>query len=294
MQKGQVPPCGVDVSIDMNRLACSFDGDADRIVFHAFKEDGSWVLYDGDKEAALAALMIFQEFNVLKDAFAAKGEEFSLGCVQTAYANGASTAFLRSNDVPVVFAKTGVKYLHHKAEDFDIGVYFEANGHGTILFSKRLLSSLTKLQVEMQSAGVADRKKVAVERLLACADVITQAVGDALSDMLLIIAALHILCMDMRSWESMYTDLPSKQLKVPVPNKELIRCSIDEMRTEEPKAMQIELDDAMWKVSDGRCFIRPSGTEDVVRVYAEAATSEEANWLAEEAIKIIKKNLGEA
>ena len=34
--------------------------------------------------------------------------------------------------VPVSIAKTGVKHLHKKAIEFDIGVYFEANGHGTV------------------------------------------------------------------------------------------------------------------------------------------------------------------
>lgn len=29
---------------------------------------------------------------------------------------------------------TGVKWLHHKAIEYDIGVYFEANGHGTVVF----------------------------------------------------------------------------------------------------------------------------------------------------------------
>lgn len=33
---------------------------------------------------------------------------------------------------------TGVKHLHHRADEFDIGCYFEANGHGTVLFSTRL------------------------------------------------------------------------------------------------------------------------------------------------------------
>lgn len=32
---------------------------------------------------------------------------------------------------------TGVKHLHHKAKEFEIGVYFEANGHGTVLFNKK-------------------------------------------------------------------------------------------------------------------------------------------------------------
>ena len=27
---------------------------------------------------------------------------------------------------------TGVKYLHHEALKYDVGVYFEANGHGTV------------------------------------------------------------------------------------------------------------------------------------------------------------------
>ena len=26
----------------------------------------------------------------------------------------------------------GVKHLHHRALTFDVGVYFEANGHGTV------------------------------------------------------------------------------------------------------------------------------------------------------------------
>lgn len=56
-----------------------------------------------------------------------------IGVVQTAYANGSSTQFLTKElAIPVACVKTGVKHLHHKAKEFDIGVYFEANGHGTV------------------------------------------------------------------------------------------------------------------------------------------------------------------
>ena len=80
------------------------------------------------------------------------------------YANGAATAFVRDVlRLPVCFVKTGVKYLHHKgvtrnclvlcsyveekktyfqislAKEFDVGVYFEANGHGTVLFDEAFL-----------------------------------------------------------------------------------------------------------------------------------------------------------
>jgi len=37
--------------------------------------------------------------------------------------------------------------------------------------------------------------------------------------------------------------------------------------------------------------VRPSGTEDVVRVYAEAETKEEADKLAETVVKIVQEIL---
>lgn len=45
-------------------------------------------------------------------------------------------------NIPVVCVPTGVKHLHHKAQDYDIGVYFEANGHGTVVFNKEAKQKL--------------------------------------------------------------------------------------------------------------------------------------------------------
>lgn len=71
-------------------------------------------------------------------------EPLRLGLVHTAYTNGASTSFsLRllnqiqeqfRNEVTCTLAcvRTGVKHLHRKALEFDIAVYFESNGHGTV------------------------------------------------------------------------------------------------------------------------------------------------------------------
>lgn len=68
--------------------------------------------------------------------------------MQTAYANGTSTTYLTNTlGVAVGCTPTGVKYLHHAAVEFDVGVYFEANGHGTVLFSSRLLAKLHEVGV---------------------------------------------------------------------------------------------------------------------------------------------------
>lgn len=54
--------------------------------------------------------------------------------------------YLKSRGVPVAMAKTGVKFVHHEAEKYDIGVYFEANGHGTVLFKDKVLARLTDMR----------------------------------------------------------------------------------------------------------------------------------------------------
>ena len=46
------------------------------------------------------------------------------------------------------------------------------------------------------------------------------------------------------------------------------------------------------KYPKGRCFIRPSGTEDVIRVYAEASAQDAADSLANSVAQLVDKFLG--
>lgn len=85
------------------------------------------------------------------------------------------------------------------------------------------------------------------------------------------------------NWYNMYSDLPSKQIKLSVKDKSVIHCSEDEMEVMEPATLQESLNKSMALVEQGRCFIRPSGTEDVVRIYAEACTEEGVHMLVEDA-----------
>ena len=103
---------------------------------------------------------------------------------------------------------------------------------------------------------------------------------------------IKVLDMDLVRWHDLYTDLPSKQQKVGVPDKSMVACSEDETAVVRPQALQDDLVAAMQTVRHGRCFVRPSGTEDVVRIYAEAATQEEANKLTDLTFAAIRKHLG--
>lgn len=188
-----------------------------------------------------------------------------MGVVQTAYANGSSTRYIeRSLRLQVVCTPTGVKHLHHAATRFDIGVYFESNGHGTVVFSHKALKALRKIDPQTPS------QRSALEYLTCLTQLINQTVGDALSDLLLVEALLAQKAWTMPDWHNTYVDLPNLLLAMPVRDRNLFVSTDAERRLLEPKGLQDEIDKLLAKYSDARCFVRKSGTEDVVRVYAEA------------------------
>ena len=175
--------------------------------------------------------------------------------------------------------------MHHAAvEHFDVGIYFEANGHGTVVFNKKYEQFALECETEYGNPFF-----VQLHRL------INPAVGDALSDMLLVDYLLRSLGGDdnnggwtLEDWNTkLYDDLPSRMLKVLVKDRTIIECNSNESVCLQPESVQPLLQKAMDAVSNGRCFVRPSGTEDVVRVYAEAKTRQEADCLADKAAQIV-------
>mmetsp|Transcript_14428 Transcript_14428/g.18717 ORF Transcript_14428/g.18717 Transcript_14428/m.18717 type:complete len:220 (-) Transcript_14428:120-779(-) len=200
-----------------------------------------------------------------------------MAMVQTAYANGGSTTYAKQKGIKLDFAKTGVKFVHETADKYDIGVYFEANGHGTALIKGTVVEQVRALVLDPESRG-----GVARRRLLALHQLINQAVGDAMSDMLAIEAVLCVKRWDISDWDACYVDLPSRQCKLPVKDRTVIVCSPDETFVLSPPELQVKLNE-LQKQEGFRCFVRPSGTEDVVRVYAEGPSQAEANQLAQSA-----------
>ena len=255
-----------------NLRGCSVDGDADRLVYWYHGRD-AFEIVDGDKIAALLAVFIVEELAAAQPLIGKP----SLGVVQTAYANGAAAAFLAERGIKITFAKTGVKYVHHAAEAFDVGVYFEANGHGTVLVKEALRERLAQLDGEPGTGG---RARVAVSRLHAVARLANQAVGDALADLLLVEAVLCLQQKSIAAWGALYNELPSRQLKQRVASRALLEPNATETRLVAPAALQSKIDALAASHKSGRAFVRPSGTEDVVRVYAEAATRRDADALA--------------
>ena len=63
-------------------------------------------------------------------------------------------------------------------------------------------------------------------------------------------------------------------------DRTLVKTTADESTCTAPEGLQAAIESEVAQVPSGRSFVRPSGTEDVVRVYAEAATQEATDALA--------------
>ncbi|CCH62045.1 hypothetical protein TBLA_0G00980 [Henningerozyma blattae CBS 6284] len=285
VKTNQKLPNGITTDIinesSKNVIHCSFDGDADRVVFYyQDPQSNTFNLLDGDKISTLFANFISMQ---LKLAGIDYENEIKLGVVQTAYANGSSTNYLQQNlKIPVACAKTGVKHLHHEAcTRYDIGVYFEANGHGTIIFSENFYKIINqKINAESQIENTP--KLRALKTLKVLSALINQTVGDAISDMMGVMAVLAILNWTPQIWNKEYTDLPNKLAKLVVPDRSVFETTDQERKLTSPAGLQSKINKIVAKYENGRSFVRASGTEDAVRVYAEA--SDDVNKLCQEVL----------
>ncbi|KAE9596737.1 putative phosphoacetylglucosamine mutase [Lupinus albus] len=294
VQKEKVVPHGFG-SKDVGIRCASLDGDADRLVYFSVQPEsnGTIDLVDGDKILSLFALFIREQLSILNEKEDIKNShQARLGVVQTAYANGASTSYLKQLGLEVELTPTGVKYLHEKAAEFDIGIYFEANGHGTVLFSEYFTGWLEARSNELSSGSKGSEAEKAALRLLAVSKLINQAVGDALSGLLLVEVILQHMEWSIHRWNDLYHDLPSRQLKVKVADRTAVVTANAETVVVSPPGLQEAINEETAKYPQGRCFVRPSGTEDVVRVYAEASTQETADSLANSVAKLVNQFLG--
>ena len=261
---------GKETNIKNLRLA-SLDGDCDRLMYYYIDSNNNLNVLDGDKQICLI-------FEFMKPFIEKCGVKLTIGVVQTGYANGASRDYIENNlGLKSIITPTGVKHLHFEAKKYDISIYYEANGHGTILISNDAVKKLNDVLSNDKDNKLSNEEKTAIEMLILIHFVSNQAIGDALADLLLVEAALYALNWDIFKWNSIYKDRPSCLTKLTVKDRTAFKTANAEQTCIEPKGVQDKIDEICSKYKDSRSFVRPSGTEDCVRVYAEATTKNDAN-----------------
>ncbi len=200
--------------------------------------------------------------------------------VQTAYVNSRASKYLEEKGIRNLLCPTGVKNAHPIVLQFDIGANDEPNGHGTIVGKWEKINAALK--------GSED--KLEAKKLKAFLELSNMCVGDAMANVLMLEAIMRDMDWSVKDLASIYQDNPSKTYKAVVKDRTKFKVIWDESRLTQPIELQTVIDAEVAKVEEGKAFVRPSGTEDILRIYAEAKTSEQMESLAQAIIKEIDTN----
>ncbi|KAI5188061.1 phosphoacetylglucosamine mutase, partial [Nematocida homosporus] len=263
-------------------LICAFDGDADRIVY--LRPDTNEIL-DGDRLCVL-----FSSF--LNHLLAITQETLVLTSVVTDYSNGAAMEELKSQG-DLKIAATGVKNMQKEACKHPISVWFESNGHGTIFFSNETKKYFQNKIRYRKSTNILDLSETdlanEIEALLSqttpelsghnpdktspynetfqllskneaylllhsLGSLFDPFIGDAIVNMCLAESIFYSQFILPTILLSLYKDLPNVLIGL-TGNKELLT--------------DVLLESIKQKYGDLRIHLRASGTEDIIRIYAE-------------------------
>jgi phosphoacetylglucosamine mutase len=235
---------------EASEILSSFDGDADRLVFFSVSTETQ--VLDGDSQA------VFLAFHI-RALLAQVHSKLSIGVVLSYYSNNAAVDAL-SPSFKTVMVQTGVKNFVSASRNFDIGIYFEPNGHGSICFSTAALK-------EIHSS---DTKAHRILR--AFSNLFDPCIGDALGNFLVFKSILTSID-DLKKFK----ENPSTLMAVRIADKSVIRVD-HKNQVIEPPNLQEKIDVEALGLG-GRAFVRPSGTEDVVRIYAECPREVDADML---------------
>lgn len=91
----------------------------------------------------------------------------------------------------------------------------------------------------------------------------------------------------IEDWDKLYSDRPNRLRTQKVIDRSRFKTIDAERQLIEPLGLQERINAEIQKFNNARSFVRPSGTEDVVRIYAEAETQGEADALAEAVCQLV-------
>jgi phosphoacetylglucosamine mutase len=287
-----------DMLFRENKLHASFDGDADRIIFYSYDKN-NFHLMTGDHISILILKYIINSIKTLVIEtneykydehwhIVSKTSEkimnsiiktpIRIAVVHTGYSNGGfmqtvddminelmtylfentySKSYLHIVKIDRIITPTGVKNLINVANKYDISIYFEQNGHGSVIVNK--------------DYGINNFK--ILDQLF------NQTIGDAILNLVAVSYLLKETKTSNVQFKNLFSERESILIKVQVKNKNIYKTTNDETTLLEPNDIASLLNNIMNRdiYKNCRAFIRPSGTEDVVRLYVENNTDNNVN-----------------
>lgn len=233
-------------------LVASLDGDGDRLVLsystnHVDKPRKSY-LFDGNKICAL--YLYYLAFLSQHDTFFFS--KIRIGIIHTAYTNSAFVSYVNKLqeqnlhlNLNLIKTTPGMENLHKVADNYEIGIYFEANGHGNILIKTEhtVLSPLCMLN--------------------------SMDFEDGIATMFTVIYILNKLSLSVDQWNDLYHETPYLLSKQEMINRDRLIVNTLDGTIIHPKKFADKIDELRSCYDYVRIYLRPSTTEKLVRIYLE-------------------------
>lgn len=83
-----------------------------------------------------------------------------VGICHTSYSNMGCLKFLRLQNFETRVCPTGVKHLHAAASQYELSIFFEHNGHGSLLIQRRKLEELFNLIQTTENESITKHLKI--------------------------------------------------------------------------------------------------------------------------------------
>ena len=260
--------------INDDKLYVSLDGDADRILFYV-KNGNNIKMMDGDFMIALIIKSIYNDILSNINSY----NHVTIGVIYTPYTNSGLLDFIDRNCVNVhnkcsiikTKVPTGVKNLMAQTDKTDISICFEPNGHGTVIVNNHHN----------------------IPNIIIISQLFNKFVGDGIMNLFGIMYILKYMNFSYDFFSSLYTPRETilKKINVQDKNKYVTNECGDILL--EPINVAKNINNTINEYFKGcRCFVRPSGTENILRLYIENNNNNSKNIkiLEEMIVSIINKN----
>lgn len=258
-------PSNFNFNNKKDELLVSFDGDMDRIIF--LKEN---YIFDGDDLIVNFSEFILNTFNKNKI-------KANIGIIISDYTNLGCFNFLnklslnikkKSNNllkINIIRAKTGIANFINEGLKYDLSIYFEPNGHGGIIFSNEFYFP--------EEINCKDLLIIKESR-----NIFHPLIGDPLSVLLF--------SLKIGFFNKKFEKTPSILKNIHLNNKDILnKLNLNIKLFEDLKCICKECKIKENHFIKNRIFIRPSGTEPLIRIFIESE--------CENNIKVISKQIDE-
>ena len=271
-------------------VKCStLSSDLDSIIYYIDEEDGKngIEIIKGEKIIVLYAKMLdFLIDNFSKNLKIKYNEMIKMGIITSKYSNGAFISYCENNlkNYKLSVTKTGINNIQKESKKFDISICYEYNGLGTIYISQDLSTKFGKLSSLIETSK--DSQIIELFQLfIALFNSIT---SDGVSNLLVIESIMKSMNLSIKDVYDFYNEIPYKIVDIKMKYNKFI-TNEDDSKIIEPKNMQIIIDELSNKYANSKIYVRPTGTEDFLRVYVESETDDNCEKIIEELSKRLKE-----